>query len=235
MEKRYLRHYSVSEWNDDAQNKLKNSSVLVAGAGGLGSPLLYYLASAGIGNITIVDDDIIEDSNLNRQILFNETDIGQPKAETALNKLFSLNSSINICAVHSTVEELDDEFYKKQDLLIDCLDNFETRLFLNRKSITHSIPLLHAGVSEFRGQITLTEPGKTLCLACFLDSENENFNDGIIGAAAGVIGSIQALEAIKYLALRKNYLANRILLIDLINMRFNLINAARNKNCNECS
>jgi len=236
MEKRYTRQYLLPEWDETKQQRLKESRVLVAGSGGLGSPLLQYITAAGIGEITIIDCDTVEISNLNRQILFNVTDIDKPKSETAVEKLSKLNNEIIINAINTKIEDISAAEFQNYDLFIDCLDSFRSRLYLNRKSIETSTPLLHAGVTGYSGQVSLFAPGMTPCLNCIIGGETSELEDkSIMGASAGVIGSIQASEAIKFLAFKKNFLENKILFVDLMSLRFRIMEVSRNPTCAACS
>lgn len=232
--RRYKRQLAITGWDIRIQEKLKDSSVFVAGAGGLGSPVLYYLAAAGVGKIIICDRDRIEESNLNRQILYNSEDKGKWKAETARNRLALLNDSISVEYFNT---EADSKLYNeisRCNLIIDCLDNFESRHEMNSISVKTGVPMIHAGVSEYYGQVTFLHPGETPCLACFLSYRTPANSGGIIGSVAGVTGSIQATEAIKYLGGSGELLKNRLLHIDLRSMYFTETKISRNPQCKVC-
>jgi adenylyltransferase/sulfurtransferase len=232
---RYKRQLEVSGWDNSTQEKLKNSTVFIAGAGGLGSPVLYYLAAAGVGHIKICDRDKVELSNLNRQILYNTSETGSWKAETASAKTSLLNDSIKIVYFNSEAGlNLLDEI-KECDIIIDCLDNFESRHLLNRISLQTGIPMMHAGVSEYYGQMTFLQPGDTPCLACFIPENIKKETRGIVGAMAGIVGSMQALEVIKYLTGRGDILKNRLLHIDGKSMDITALTIKRNPDCKVCS
>ncbi len=232
---RYKRQLNIPGWDEDTQERLKKSSVFVAGAGGLGSPVLYYLAAAGVGHITICDRDRIEESNLNRQILYKSEDIGGFKAETASVRLSALNNTISISHVNSDIGSLEYSIISKCSLIIDCFDNFESRHILNRISLHNRVPMIHAGVSEFYGQVTFIQPGETPCLACFIPDYTPSATGGILGCVAGVIGSIQAVEAIKYLTGTGGLLKNRLLHIDLKTMSFAETRIKKNPECKICN
>lgn len=234
IKEKYARHLAIYGWTDETQDKLTSAHVFVAGAGGLGSPLLFNLAAAGIGNLTICDFDTVSISNLNRQILYSESDIGKSKVFTAAERLKKLNSSINITCIDSPLSEDMTDIIKPVDIIIDCLDNFKGRFILNRMSLELGIPLVHAGISEFYGQITFLKPGETPCLACFVQSDAEDKNPGIIGATAGILGSMQAMEAIKYITGTGDNLTNRILFVDGKTMEFTMININKNPACRCC-
>lgn len=231
---KYSRHLAIQGWSEETQNLLSSAHIFVAGAGGLGSPVLLYLAAAGIGEITICDFDTVSVSNLNRQILYNDNDINRSKVLTASQKIESLNSRIKINTIDKPLSHDYVDRVKSADLLIDCLDNFQGRFILNKLSLETGKPLIHAGVSEYYGQITFLEPGETPCLGCFVNSEAENRNPGIIGATAGIIGSIQALEAVKYITGKGENLKNRILFFDGKTMDFTMVNINKNPSCRYC-
>ncbi len=234
IHEKYSRHLTIKGWSDETQKKLTSAHIFVAGAGGLGSPLLFYLAGAGIGNLTICDFDTVSASNLNRQILYTENDIGKSKVFTAARRLKELNSCINITCINTPLSENILDNIEPVDLIIDCLDNFKGRFILNNLSLEKNKPLVHAGISEFFGQITFLKPGETPCLACFVEPDSENSSPGIIGATAGILGSMQAMEAIKYITGIGENLKNRILFVDCKTMEFTIINISKNTACSCC-
>jgi molybdopterin/thiamine biosynthesis adenylyltransferase len=233
--KLYSRHLGIPSWGAAAQDKLKGSKVFVAGAGGLGSPVLYYLAAAGVGNLLVCDYDLIDISNLNRQIIHRFNRIGEMKVESAQASLQELNPFINITPLSKKITSKNaGDLVSGSDIIIDCLDNFKTRHILNRVSATLHIPMIHAGVSEFRGQITFLHPPETPCLACLIPEDNKKRVNYIAGATPGVIGSLQALEAIKYLTGIGTTLKNRMLFWDGLSMEFEAISLKRNPRCRVC-
>ena len=165
---RYARHLAITGWEIHTQNSLNNAHVFVAGAGGLGSPLLLYLAAAGIKNFTICDYDIVSVSNLNRQILYGETDTGKSKVLKASEKLTKIDKRIQVQILETPLNTEMQSIAAKTDLIIDCLDNFKGRFILNDIAIKTGKPFIHAGVSEYYGQITFIVPGETPCLGCFI-------------------------------------------------------------------
>ena len=232
---RYNRQMDISFWDRSCQEKLKNSSVFVAGAGGLGSPVLYYLAAAGVGTIKVCDIDEVSLSNLNRQILYNSEDIGKLKSETAAKKISALNNNINIKHINAkagwdTLDEI-----KTCNIIVDCLDNFESRHILNEISLQCKIPMVHGGVTEYYGQITFLQPDETPCLACFIPQDAKSETKGIVGAMAGIIGSIQAMEVIKYITDTGDLLKNKFMYIDARSMDITTINMHKNPECKICS
>jgi molybdopterin-synthase adenylyltransferase len=231
----YARHMGMPSWGAAAQERLKESRVFVAGAGGLGSPVLYYLAAAGVGNLTLCDCDTIDISNLNRQILHSYDRIGEYKSDSAKKTITEINPFAVVTALRTKINEKNAvDLVADANIIIDCLDNFETRFMLNRVSVARGIPLLHAGVAEFRGQITLLKPPETPCLACIFPNMKKKGINYIAGATPGVMGSLQALEAIKYLAGFEPALINRMLFFDGMTMRFETITLKRNPACRVC-
>ncbi len=197
----YSRQLGIPSWGASAQEKLKNSKVFVAGSGGLGSPVLYYLAAAGVGTLILCDYDRVDVTNLNRQILHRYDRIGDPKVDSACEALTCLNPFITIIPVQAKLTNKNSEkIIGDSHIIIDCLDNFEARHVINRVSVKKRIPMIHAGVAEFRGQLTFLNPPETPCLACFLDQKSPKGKIQVAGATPGVMGSLQAVEAIKYLA-----------------------------------
>ena len=233
---RYNRQLLINGWGNEAQEKLKQSTVFVAGVGGLGSPLLYYLAVAGIGTLKICDFDKIDLSNLNRQILHTENEIGILKVDSAYNTLINANPNITIIKVNEKLGEKNTpKIVGDADIIVDCLDNFYTRQLLNETSVKKSIPMIHAGVSGFIGQITFIHPPETPCLACFFPDKVKKEITPIVGATAGILGSLQALEVIKYLTGIGENLKNKLLFWDGLEMNFKTIKLQKNCNCKICS
>ncbi len=231
----YQRQLMITGWDNEVQERLKKSTVFVAGAGGLGSPLLFYLTVAGIGTIIICDYDVIELSNLNRQILHPHTGIGMLKVDTAAGRLIDANRHANIIKIKEKItKENAEKMIGNPDIIIDCLDNFDTRHILNHVSVKTGIPMIHAGVAGFQGQLTFLHPPETPCLACFIPQQIKKEKSPIFGATAGIIGSLQASEAIKYLTGIGENLKNRLLIYDGLQMRFETIKLTRNEKCEVC-
>ena len=232
----YQRQLIINNWDEESQEKLKQARIFIAGTGGLGSAVSLYCASAGIGSITICDNDSVELSNLNRQILHGHKDINKPKVDSAGESLRDVNPYITITAINETITEHNcKELIAGSDLVIDCLDNFKTRFILNKASIDTSIPFIHGGVENFQGQISFFHPAETPCLACiFPEPDASKKQVPIAGATAGFIGSLQSLEAIKYLTGIAEPLKNKILFADCISMQFKTITVNKNKNCRVC-
>lgn len=232
---RYSRNILVDEIGAIGQAKLKNANILVIGAGGIGSPALFYLTAAGIGNIGVIDHDEIELSNLQRQILHNETVIGQNKAENAKDILQKLNSTINITAIPHKL--LDGKIFKDYDLIIDGSDNFATRFMSNKFACLYGKILISAAVKGFIGIISTFKPGYP-CYQCIFEEsgEDENCNAaGVLGPIAGILGSMAAAEACKEIIGIGESLAGNILQYNALNNRLTKSSVNKDSNCPICA
>jgi len=234
--KRYLRQMIIPGWEEAGQERIKNSRVFIAGAGGLGSAVSIYLSAAGVGYLKIVDKDIIEISNLNRQILYIEEDIGRAKAESARQRLNDINKDITIEVVGEEIgEENIIELLSDMDVIVDCMDNFTARFILNKRAIEQGIAFIHGGVWGLGGVVTTIIPGKTPCLKCiFPEVPPSSGLFPVLGTTVGVIGSIQATETLKYITKRGDLLSNRLLLYDGESMSFEEVEIERDSNCPVC-
>ena len=200
----YARQIMMKDIGEAGQRKLAQASVLVVGCGGLGTPVLYYLAAMGIGHLGLCDGDVVSLSNLNRQLLYNFEDVGKPKAATATKRLLALNPGLQTTVYDCFLDaELAGSIVSAYDIAVDCLDNFAARFILNDACVTAGKPYVHAGVGEFYGQLLTVTPGKGPCLRClFPEGEQKKEPEkpaGIIGVTPGVLGVLQALEVLKYL------------------------------------
>jgi len=236
---RYKRQIIIDEIGENGQEKLKNSKVMVIGTGGLGSPVLFYLAAAGIGTLGIVDSDVVEISNLNRQILHFEKDTGIEKVKSASSKLLRFNPGITVNEHKVRITEANiDDLVKKYDLVVDCVDNLETRYVVNDGCHRQQVPLVEAGIMGFDGFIMTIIPGKGPCYRCLYPEGSIRYgNDspiGVLGATAGVTGSMQAVEAVKLLLDIGTPLVSNFLTFSLLDMEFNRINLKSNPNCRLC-
>lgn len=231
--KRYARQILL--FGEDAQEKLKRAEVFIAGAGGLGCPVSTYLAVAGIGKITIVDNDVIELTNLNRQILHWNRDIGRKKIDSAGEKLREINPDIEVRAIHATIgEENVDSLVGNASLIVDAMDNYPTRFLLNKAAFRKNIPLVHGAIRGLHGQATTVLPGKSPCLACLFPHVPPKEVFPVVGATPGVLASIQATEVIKYLTGTGELLAGRLLIWDGASCRAEEIAVERNPKCPVC-
>lgn len=237
FEERYNRNILIDSIGLEGQKKLLNSKVLVAGAGGLGSIVLSTLASVGIGNIGIVDNDKLEISNLNRQFIHNFSNIDRPKVESAKNWIEGFNPDISVETYQLRLDETNcDGIISGYDIVIDCFDSYESKFVLNRACIRNNKPLVHGGVAEFFGQITSIIPGQSSCLGCIFPEENTScVLKGVISPAVNVIGSIQAMETVKILLSLEGVLVNTILSYDGIKQKFTRITTGKNPECPVCS
>ena len=234
-----LRRYSRQLHLDDGikidQERLKNSRVLIAGAGGLGSPVSMYLAAAGVGTLVICDNDEVELSNLNRQLLHGTAGIGRPKTDSAAERLRGINPEISIITFNTDISDSIEEAAANCDLIIDCLDNIATRYVINGYCMKHGVPLLHGGVRGLAGQVSMLMPPETACLRCIFPEDIGNKNPiPILGSTAGITGSIQATEAVKYLCTKKSSLKNRLLIFDGTEWEFTSIELSKNPACPAC-
>jgi molybdopterin/thiamine biosynthesis adenylyltransferase len=222
-------------FGEEGQERLKNARVLVAGAGGLGSPVSTYLAIAGVGKIIIADFDSVEASNLNRQFLHHEKDIGRLKVESAKEKLLSMNPDIKVETIAEMLTESNlDVLVPECDVIVDALDNLETRHMLNRLAIKRRVPLIHGAVTGYDGQVTTIIPGKTPCFYCIFPRISRKEVFPVLGATPGVIGSIQANEAIKFLTGQGKLLEGRLLFWSGLSGNFAEISLSKLNNCPIC-
>jgi adenylyltransferase/sulfurtransferase len=244
QKERYLRNLILPEIGEDGQKKLLESKGLVIGAGGLGSPLIYYLTAAGVGNIGIVDDDIVESSNLQRQIIHNEKDLGQKKVQSAKEKAESLNKDvkIDIYSIRINHENLT-ELVQNYDFILDATDNFPTRFIINQVCLDQRKPLIFAAVKGFLGQVSVFKSYKNNnpCYACFNPNvPEEGFSlplseKGILGAVAGTAGSLQASTTIKEILGIGESLVGKILIFDCLKNEFRKVTLRKNSSCKICS
>src|SRR5512137_1804840 len=194
---RYKRQMML--FGDEGQEQLKNAHIFIAGAGGLGSPVALYLAVAGVGTITIADMDVVDQSNLNRQILHTDRDIGKKKAVSAEEKLAAINPDIEVHAIDTQIDEGNAaRLIGRADGIVDAMDNYPTRYLLNDVAIRKKIPLFHGAIRGFYGQAATIIPGKTPCLKCIFPRAPPGEVFPVVGVTPGVIGTVQATEVIKY-------------------------------------
>jgi molybdopterin-synthase adenylyltransferase len=233
---RYDRQIMIYGFGEAGQEKLKKAKVSLAGLGGLGSPAAIYLAAAGIGTLRIADHDKVELSNLNRQVLHWEENIGKSKADSAAGKLRKLNSAIKIEPIAETITEANvAKLVGDSDLIVDAMDNLPTRYLLNKTAFEKKIPFFHGAVYGFEGRAMTVLPGKTACLNCLYHGATmpkEKFP--VIGVTPAVIGCIQATEVIKYILGLGELLTDRLLNYDGLMMKFNEFKINRDPNCEVC-
>ncbi|WP_353152335.1 molybdopterin-synthase adenylyltransferase MoeB [Herminiimonas fonticola] len=239
---RYSRHILLDEIDIEGQEKLLAAHALIIGAGGLGSPAAFYLASAGIGTITLVDDDTVDLTNLQRQILHTTERVGQAKVVSGQKTLADINPGIKVVALQERVTgERLNELVSQASVVLDCSDNFATRHAINRACVANRVPLVSGAAIKFDGQVSVfdTRNDKAPCYACLFpeDQQFEEVNCGTMGVFAplvGIIGSTQAAEALKLVAGIGESLAGRLLLLDARAMEWSSIRIARNTSCSVC-
>jgi len=229
---RYERQMRIKGFK---QEKLKNATVGVVGSGGLGSPVLTYLAVAGVGRIIFADKDRVKLGNLNRQTLHWDGDIGKEKTDSAREKLEKINPNVDITAINTEIRDNNiDKKFNGVDIMIDALDNFEGRFVLNEFCLMTDTPLIHGSVEGFEGRLTTIIPGETPCLRCIFPEVPQPSIFPVLGTTPGVIGSLQATEAIKYITGVGELFSNRLLVYDGMDLSFNVVQLRKNKNCPVC-
>ena len=222
-------------FGDEAQERLKKTHIFIAGAGGLGSPVAIYLAVAGVGTITVVDMDTVDVSNLNRQILHSERDVGKKKTISAFEKLREYNTDITVNAIDATITADNvRELVGTANGIVDAMDNYPVRYLLNRVALEKKIPFFHGAIRGFYGQATTIIPGKTACLECIFPRAPPPEVFPVIGATAGVIGAVQANEVIKYLTGKGTLLTGRLFTWDGLCAAAEEIAIEKNPACPTC-
>jgi adenylyltransferase/sulfurtransferase len=237
---RYSRQLVLPEWSGVAQERLAEATVIVVGLGALGSPVATYLVAAGVGHIGAVDDDVVELSNLHRQPLHFTPDLGIGKAANAAVKLSALNPDVQVDQYPVRLEAGNAEpIVTGADLVVDCSDSFETRYLVNDACCAQGIPLVEAGVLGFNGMVMSISPGRSACYRCVFPTEPAAAPScreaGVLGAMAGVVGSTQALEALKLLTGVGEPLVDTILQIDGSDMAFTRVATERRADCPACA
>ena len=239
---RYSRHILLDELGIEGQQKLLASHVLIIGAGGLGSPVALYMGSAGVGHITVVDHDTVDATNLQRQIAHTVADVGHFKAQSIQQAIAAINPDIQVTVIVQRADAaLLDAQVKMADVVLDCTDNFTTRHAINRACVKHGKPLVSGAAIRFDGQVTVYDPrdAKSPCYACVFP-ETSTFEEaqcatmGVFAPLVGIIGSIQAAEALKILAGVGEPLTGRLLMLDGRGMAFNEIRMPTNISCDVC-
>jgi adenylyltransferase/sulfurtransferase len=235
---RYARHLSLPQIGAQGQQKLLASRVLVIGAGGLGSPAALYLAAAGVGEIGLVDSDVVDLSNLQRQILHSTADLKAPKVESASRKLVALNPDVNVIPYQIRFQaDNAGELLGDYQVVLDATDNFASKFGIAEACHKYKKPYVHAGILAFQGQVMTVLPGHTACYRCvFGDAPPAAVVPaGPMGPVPGVIGAIQAMEAIKYLLNIGELLTDRLLVFNALTMHFREVTVARNPRCPICA
>ena len=238
---RYSRHFLLPEVGEDGQAKLLQARVLMVGAGGLGSPSAYYLAAAGVGTIGIIDNDVVDISNLQRQILHANDRVGMPKVESAKKTLEGLNPDVKVIPYQAKLtSENIMEILKEYDLVVDGCDNFPTRYLVNDACVLAGKPNVHGSIFQFEGQATVFYPGKGPCYRCLYpepppaEMAPSCAEAGVLGVLPGLIGTIEALEAIKIILGKGDSLIGRLLCFNTLTMEINDLKLRRDPNCPLC-
>ena len=238
---RYSRQIILEEVGGAGQEKLLSSKVLIVGAGGLGAPAALYLAAAGIGTIGIIDYDKVDLTNLQRQIIHHTADIGTEKVDSARAKIQAINPEVTV-RTHQTrvTAENISEIIRQYDFIIDGTDNFPAKFLINDACYFEKVPFSHAGILRFYGQLITVLPGETTCYRCIFREPPPAgvvpscSQAGVLGVLAGIVGSLQATEAMKYLLGVGNLLTNALLSYDALGMEFHKVSLNRNPDCPLC-
>ena len=237
---RYSRHILLKDVGVEGQEKIRNGKVLVVGAGGLGAPVALYLAAAGVGTIGIVDGDVVDLSNLQRQVIHFTGDVGHPKVESARDKMLAINPNVKVNTIREFLmadNALD--IIKDYDFIIDGTDNFPVKFLINDACVMAGKPFSHGGILRFEGQTFTHLPG-TACYRCLFNSPPPAnavptcSQAGVLGAIAGMLGTIQAAETLKYLTGVGELLTNKLLTFNAKTMDFRKINTRRQASCAIC-
>ena len=238
---RYARQIVLPEVGIEGQQKLSNSTVLLIGVGGLGSPSAMYLAASGVGHIIIADFDKVELSNLQRQVIHHTPDIGAYKVDSAKDKLQSINPTIKISTIKDLTPDELNHSVMQASVVLDGTDNFDTRFRVNQSCITHATPLVSAAVIRFEGQLSVFKgyESNQPCYQCLYPSQ-ENLdetctNNGIMAPVAGVLGTMQALQAIKVILNLGEQLTGKIMIIDAVDLSFQKIKISKSQACPSCN
>lgn len=231
---RYKRHILLPEIGEEGQRKLLDGSVLVVGAGGLGAPLLLYLAAAGIGHIGIVDFDRVDVSNLQRQVLFTTEDVGNLKAESALGRIKALNPDVDVVAYNFRFDAVNArKLVADYEVVLDATDDIGTKYLINDTCVENGTPFVYAAVNCYGGNVMTVVPGSA-CLRCVFPEavkQKDSSEYGVFGAVPGIAGAVQAAEVVKLIAGVGEPLVNRMMSFDALAMKFNVISVAPSDLC----
>ena len=238
---RYSRHIILQEVGVKGQKMLLNASVLIIGAGGLGAPAALYLATAGVGTIGIVDADEVDLSNLQRQVIHTTNDVGKAKVKSAAETMEAINPDVTVKTYRTFVDSTNImDLIKDYDFIIDGTDNFPAKFLINDACVMAGKPFSHAGIIRFKGQLMTYVPGEGPCYRCVFknpppkDAVPTCKQAGVIGAMGGVIGSLQAMEAIKYIIGKGELLTGKLLTYDALKMEFHTIKLPKDHHCAVC-
>ena len=239
---RYSRHLLIPEVGDEGQQKLLNARVLLIGAGGLGSPSSLYLAAAGVGTLGIIDADVVDDSNLQRQIVHSTNTLGEAKVLSAKRTIEALNPDVTVVPYEErlTSENVERILADGWDVIVDGADNFPTRYLVNDASVWHDIPVVHGSIYRFEGQVTVFHPHEGPCYRCLYPAPPPPelapscAEGGVLGVLPGIVGSLQASEAIKLIIGAGDTLTGRLLLFDALHTTFDEVTVRKDPGCPVC-
>ena len=238
---RYSRHLILTDVGIEGQERILNAKVCVIGAGGLGSPILYYLAAAGVGTIGIVDGDVVDMTNLQRQIIHFTSDIDRAKVQSAKEKINLLNPDVKVHAYEARVDADNiKDIISSYDFIVDGTDNFPAKYLINDACVITKKPYSHAGILRFNGQTMTVRPGESACLRCIFpeppppDAVPTCSQAGVLGVLAGVLGTLQATEVLKCIIGKGDLLTNRLQTFDALKMEFRNLKIKRRTECPVC-
>ncbi|MFT7454671.1 MAG: molybdopterin/thiamine biosynthesis adenylyltransferase [Saprospiraceae bacterium] len=238
---RYSRQIMLPEFDYQGQQSLLSARVLIIGLGGLGSPVALYLAAAGVGTLVLADDDVVDPSNLQRQIIHGEADVGQSKVASAAHSITALNSDVLVKVLQQRLngDALSEEV-KKADIVLDCCDNLSTRLAVNKACLQHQTPLVSGAAMRMEGQVTVVDPRQpnTPCYHCLMqftgEQEQSCASSGVMAPLVGIIGATQAMEAIKVVSKFGQPLVGKLLLLDAKTMQWQTFALPKDASCPSC-
>jgi molybdopterin/thiamine biosynthesis adenylyltransferase len=238
---RYSRHIILKDVGIEGQRKIAEAKILVVGAGGLGSPALLYLAAAGVGRLGIADGDSLDLSNLQRQVIHFTEDIGKPKVISAKEKIYKLNPDVEVSVHHEMLNAANImDILKEYDFVVDGTDNFPAKFLVNDACVLAGVPYSHGGILRFDGQTFTILPKESACYRCIFikpppaDAVPTCSQAGVIGVIAGIMGTLQANEALKFVLGKGELLTNRLLTFDALNTKFREVKLRKNPNCPVC-
>lgn len=235
---RYSRNILIEDIGETGQNKIASAKVLICGCGGLGSGVITNLASLGVGHLGLVDSDLVEVSNLNRQFVHTPQSLGKEKVLSAKNWITNFNPEINVETFHLKLDLTNYEtIVEDYDILVDCFDSFESKFLLNKIAILTGKPLIHAGITEYFGQVTTIISGQTPCLNCIITEPDLNsyIPKGVISPAVSLISSIESLEVTRLILGQKPELAGFLLSVNCKELNFKKLKLTKNSNCQTCA
>ena len=238
---RYARHIVLREWGGQGQKKLKRAKVLVIGAGGLGAPVISYLAAAGVGRIGVIDDDAVSLSNLQRQIIYSENHLDMPKVFAAEQVVAAQNPYVEFRPYNRSFDqEIAQELIAEYDIVIDATDSFDTRQLTNKTCVTLGKPMIFGAITQWEGQVSVFDARKGGCFNCLFPEKPKDglapscAEAGVVGALPGVIGSMMALECLKYITSSGQNLIDLLLIYDSLSADWRRFTLKKNTNCAVC-